>query len=157
MDHPPEPRVPATGSRLGEHASRPSIRLERCVEWADNDPSGHWHNTAALRMVESAERVLFDRLGLVDIYGRLPRVHISVDFRLPLRFNEIAEIVLEVVDVGRTSITYRADISRRGEICAELRMVAVLRDDEGQPTSWSDEQRLLLTTAGPQRPATAQP
>jgi len=82
----------------------------------------------------------------------MPRVHITVDFRLPLRFNELAEIVLEVAEVGRTSITYRADISRAGEICAQLSFVAVLRDEQGRPTSWTDETRRLLATAGPQPP-----
>lgn len=141
-------------STLGEDPSRASVRLERRIEWADTDASGHWHNTAALRLVEWAERILLDRLGLLeDSYGRMPRVHITVDFRLPLRFNELAEIVLEVAEVGRTSVTYRADISRSSEICAQLRFVAVLRDEHGRPTKWSDETRRLLMTAGPQPPA----
>lgn len=157
MKPPPEHRQPARALRpnstLGEHPSRASLRLERRIEWADTDASGHWHNTAALRLVEWAERILLDRLGLLEeSYGRMPRVHITVDFRLPLRFNELAEIVLEVVEVGRTSIAYRADISRAGEICAQLSFVAVLRNEQGRPATWPDETRRLLTTAGPQRP-----
>ncbi|MCP9485722.1 MAG: hypothetical protein MSC30_07660 [Gaiellaceae bacterium MAG52_C11] len=133
--------------------ARASLRLERRIEWADTDASGHWHNTAALRFVEWAERILLDRLGLLeDSYGRMPRVHITVDFRLPLRFNELAEIVLEIIEVGRTSVTYRADISRGGEIAAQLCFVAVLRGDDGRPTAWAEETRRLLTTAGPQVP-----
>ena len=29
-----------------------SIRIQRRIEWSDTDASGHWHNTAAFRMIE---------------------------------------------------------------------------------------------------------
>ncbi len=138
---------PSPSRRVGADTdgSRPSIRVLRTIEWADTDASGHWHNTAAFRLIEVAERVLISSVGLHDVYGQMPRVHISADFLKPLRFNEVAEIELTVAEVGRTSVTYRADISRDGDLCARLRFVAVLRDENGRPTSWSDDQRRRLS------------
>ena len=57
----PEPRnrkeVPVEAmSRLHPRAS-----VERTVEWVDTDASGHQHNSAVMRWVESAEAELFLR------------------------------------------------------------------------------------------------
>jgi len=55
--------------------------------------------------------------------------------------------------VGTTSVTYEVTISSRGEPCVRARSVAVLLDRiRGSPVKWSDQYRLLLETAGPQRP-----
>lgn len=143
-DEPPQP-LRSRDTDVAGDGSRPAIRVRRTVEWADTDASGHWHNTAAFRFIEAAERVLLASVGLEDVYGRMPRVHITADFRKPLCFSEVAEIEIAVADVGRTSITYMADITRDGDICARLRFVAVLRDEEGRPTSWTDAQRRRLS------------
>lgn len=135
-------------------SERASIRVERRIEWVDTDASAHWHNTAAIRVLESAESVLHERLGILDLIyseGGLPRVHMEVDYWKPIRYNEIAEIVLEVAALGRTSITYDAAVSRRGEFCARMQVVAVLRRCAG-PQPWPEKIRQLLLTAGPQRP-----
>lgn len=123
----------------------------------DTDASGHWHHTAALRLIEWAESILLERLGILeDVYGRgLPRVHIELDFRSPIRFNELAEIGLEVVDLRRSSITYRAEIACRGEVCAAGSIVAVIRDASGRAAPWPDDHRDRLLTAGPQAPLLA--
>lgn len=130
-----------------------SIHIQRRIEWSDTDASGHWHNTAALRLIEWAERALLDRLGLVEeIYGELPRVRYEVDYRRPLYFNELADIFLEVVDVRRTSVTYQAKIASDGKLCVEARLIAVLRDGEGRTRTWPEDYRRRLLTAGPQPP-----
>lgn len=134
--------------------SRPaSIRIQRRIEWSDTDASGHWHNTAAFRMVEWAETALFERLGLLDdLYGHLPRVHISADFRRLLDHRDLVDATLEVLELGESSARYRFTIERDGELCVEATVVVALRNPDGSRRPWPEHARRLLLTAGPQAP-----
>ncbi len=128
---------------------RPSIAITRRIQWFDTDASTKYHNTAPLRLMEEAEAALLDRVGLVhEIYGFLPRVHATIDYRRPLRFWDEVEIRLEVLDLGDTSISYGFSITKEGDICAEGRVVAVLIDGEGAPRRWSQEHRRAFDRAG---------
>ncbi|MBA2524599.1 MAG: acyl-CoA thioesterase [Pyrinomonadaceae bacterium] len=128
-----------------------SIRLQRRLEWIDTDASGHWHNTVVIRWLEWAEGVLLDRLGMLqELYGHLPRVRIEAEFRRPLHYNDLADIELEVAEVGRSSVTYACRVLHEGELCAELRVVCVLRGADGRAASFRDDLRELLLSAGEQ-------
>jgi YbgC/YbaW family acyl-CoA thioester hydrolase len=128
-----------------------SIRVQRRIEWPDTDASGHWHNTAAFRLVEVAETALLERIGLLrQIYGRLPRVHIRADFKELLRFRDLLDCHIRVARIGRTSITYDFQIWREDELCVEAEVVAVLLTPDGDKAEWTKDQRDLLLTAGPQ-------
>ena len=129
-----------------------SIRISRSLEWSDTDASGHWHHTAALRLVESAESALRERLGLggTGYAGSMPRVRLEVDFRRPVRFGEWLDVDLWVAAVGVSSVTFAAQISCEGAVCAEVRVVAVLRGGDGQACPWSEADRQRWLTAGPQ-------
>src|SRR6266542_2123060 len=71
-----------TPGRTATDRGPASIRLQRRIEWWDTDASGNYHNTAAFRLLESAETLLLGRLGLLhDVYGRLPRARLEADFR----------------------------------------------------------------------------
>ena len=131
-----------------------SIRIQRRIEWSDTDASGAYHNTAAFRLMEAAETALVERLGLIeDIYGRHPRAHVSADFLRPLFFRDLVDVTIEVVAVGRTSVTYDVEISRDAEPCVRGRLVAVLMDAiGGDPQPWPPRERRLFETAGEQRP-----
>ncbi len=131
-----------------------SIVVQRRIEWSDTDASGAYHNTAIPRFMEAAETALLDRLGFLDdVYGRLPRVHVEVDFLRPLWHRDLVDVALTVAAVGRTSITYEVEIRREGEACARGRAVAVLLDRAGgTPVPWPEPYRLLLASAGPQLP-----
>jgi len=128
-----------------------SIVVRRRVEWADTDASGKYHNTVAFKLAEQAETRLLTALGLADeIYGRLPRVHMSVDMTEPLRFNDEVEVELRVEEVGRTSLTYGFAIRREGTEVARGRMVAVLLRASGEKQEWDPRHREILATAGAQ-------
>jgi YbgC/YbaW family acyl-CoA thioester hydrolase len=131
-----------------------SIVIQRRIEWSDTDASGNYHNSAAFRLIEHAETALLDRLGsLHEVYGRLPRVHISADFLRPLGFKDLIDVHVAVADVGRTSVTYEFDISSGGASAVHGRTVAVLLSKAGgEPVAWNDDLRHRLLTAGPQRP-----
>lgn len=126
------------------------IVMQRRIEWWDTDASGNYHNTAAFRLLESAETLLLDRLGFLhEIYGRHPRVRLEANFHRPLLFHDLLDVHLEVAAVGRTSISYHMQIRRDEEVCVEVEAVAVLLDQaRGRPVEWPDEYRRLLLTSG---------
>jgi acyl-CoA thioester hydrolase len=127
----------------------PRVTLRRRIQWFDTDSSTKYHNTAPLRLMEEAEVALLDGLGIVrEVYGWLPRAHVTIDYRRPLHFWDDVEVDLEVVEVGRTSITYAFRIRHDADLCADGRVVAVLIDEEGKPRSWPDDWRRLLTGEG---------
>jgi YbgC/YbaW family acyl-CoA thioester hydrolase len=136
-----------------ENAGPASVRIQRRIDWSDTDASGAWHNTAAFRLLEAAETALMDRLGfLQDVYGRHPRVHIEADFRKPLFFRDVVDVRVRVASVGRTSVTYDAEIARADdeEVCAVAKLVAVYLDRiGGTPQPWPEEYRQAFASAGP--------
>ncbi len=124
--------------------------ITRRIQWAHTDASGWYHNTAVLLLIEEAEHVLFDELGILDeIISTVPRVRVEVDFRSFLRFWDEVEILVRVEEVGRTSITERFELRRDGALCAEARVVAVHVDAEGKPQPWTEEHRRLLAGGAP--------
>jgi len=127
-----------------------SVVVRRRIQWFDTDSSTKYHNTAPLRLMEEAEVVLLDRLGIVkEVYGWLPRAHVTVDYRRPVRFWDEVEVRVEVAEVGRTSVTYSLEVREGAEVCAEGRVVAVLIDGDGRPRAWPEEWRRLLLESGP--------
>jgi acyl-CoA thioester hydrolase len=128
-----------------------SVVITRRIQWFDTDASTKYHNTAPLRLMEEAEVVLLDRLGILrEVYGKLPRAHASIDYRTPLRFWDECEVRVEVSDVGRSSITYAFTIAGpEGQVASEGRVVAVLVDDEVKPRAWPQDFRSLLLESGP--------
>jgi YbgC/YbaW family acyl-CoA thioester hydrolase len=128
----------------------PSVTIRRRIQWFDTDSSTKYHNTAPLRLMEEAEAALLDRLGIVrEVYGWLPRAHVTLDYHRPLRFWDQVEVRVEVAEVGHTSVTYEFSIRKDGAACADGRVVAVLIDDEGRPRPWPEEHRRLLLGSGP--------
>ena len=123
----------------------PRVTIHRRIQWFDTDSSTKYHNTAPLRLMEEAEASLLDQLGIVrQVYGWLPRVHVTIDYLRPLRFWDEVEVDLEIVDVGRTSVTYAFAVSKGQERCAEGRVAAVYIDEEGSPRPWPGDYRRLL-------------
>ena len=127
----------------------PEITIRRRIQWFDTDASTKYHNTAPLRLIEEAEAALLDRLGIVrEVYGSMPRAHVSVDFRRPLRFWDEAEVTLSVEALGDSSITYAFTIRAGDDLAAEGRVVAVYIGDDARPRTWPDAYRRLLDPTG---------
>jgi acyl-CoA thioester hydrolase len=99
--------------------------------------------------MEEAEAALLDRLGIVrEVYGWLPRRHVTIEYLRPLRFWDEVEVDVEVAELGRTSVTYTFRIRRDDVAHAEGRVIAVLIDQDGRPQPWSDRYRTLLLGDG---------
>lgn len=130
-----------------------SVIVQRRVEWPDTDAAGHYHHSTVVRWVEAAEAVLYERLGLTSLFGRIPRVRYEVEYSARLWFGDVVDIAFGVADLGRTSITYAFEVSRGEEVAAAGTMVAVSSDPAGGGTEpWSDEVRSAFTTSGPLAP-----
>ncbi len=56
-----------------------------------------------------------------------PSVHASADFLTPLRFGDVARVVLETLEVGKKSLTcrYRIYQGETDVLCAQLKVVTV--------------------------------
>ena len=123
--------------------------VRRRIEWADTDASGWYHNTAVLRLIEEAENDLLDALGLLgEVTGRIPRVHITIDFRKVLRFRDEVDVHVGVEDVGESSTSYRFELRHAGDVAAEGRFVTALVDPDGRKRPWPQAQKNALLTAG---------
>ncbi len=123
----------------------PEITVRRRIQWFDTDASTKYHNTAPLRLMEEAEAALLDELGIIkEVYGKMPRAHVSVDYRRPVRFWDEVDVHLRIAEVGRTSITYRFEIRDSSAVYAEGTVVAVYIASDGKPSAWTDGYRALL-------------
>lgn len=129
-----------------------SISIRRKVEWVDTDASGHWHNTAVVRLCEMAESALFAALGLEDVFysNGAPRVRMEAHYLRSARFGDEVEITCSVSDVGRSKIVLSHEVGVRGDVLARLDVTAVLVDEGGSPRSFDSEVRRTLLEAGPQ-------
>lgn len=129
------------------------ILVQRKVEWSDTDASGHYHNSLAFRLLEVGETALLQQLGLLEqLYGRMPRVHVSADFQSLLYFGDVIDIAFKITSVGTSSITYDVEIRRGEEVCVKGRVVAVLIGSSGTPRPWPDDYKKMLLNAGPVTP-----
>ena len=82
------------------------FKLTRRVDFSDTDMAGIMHFSNFFRFMEAAEQAFFRSLGF-SIYDTRrhpgigwPRVHATCDFRHPLRFEDLVEIHLQVVENG---------------------------------------------------------
>ena len=132
-----------------------SITLVRRIEWMDTDASGAYHWSTVFRLLEAAEAVLHDRLGIRDhTFGRTPRVHVSCDYRRELAFFDVARTVLTVAEVGRSSVRYAFSVfpGEEAEPAAEGEIVAVhvTGAPGGTADPWPPEIREWLENGGDQ-------
>ena len=125
----------------------PTITIKRRVEWMDTDAAGIWHHSTVIRWAEDAEAELHRQLGIVQrTFGATPRVNIEFNYGVPLRFDDEVDVVITVVALGNTSITYQIDVDRNGVSIAKGRMVAVFTDMEsGAKKVWPQDIRQLLS------------
>ena len=131
-----------------------SVVVQRRIDWSDTDASGHYHNATVWRLVEAAEALLHDRLGIrTQTFGRTPRVRTTAEHRAPLYFYDLVDVQLTVAAVGRASLTYRFEVRRGDLVAASGDLVCVLVDrGGGSSTPWPDDWRAALQQAGPQPP-----
>ncbi|MFI6157137.1 acyl-CoA thioesterase [Kitasatospora sp. NPDC051170] len=133
------------------------MAIERRVEWSDTDAAGHYHFSAVQRWAEAAEAALLRRLGLAELFGRIPRVHFEADYRERLWFGDVVRTELRVVRVGGSSLHYAFEVHGPTGLAAAGRMSVVhavppttggARPKGSEP--WPEPVRRALAEAGPQ-------
>jgi acyl-CoA thioester hydrolase len=132
------------------------ITVTRPLEWMDTDAAGIWHYSTTIRFVEHAELELHRQLDVVDVtFGKTPRARIEIDFRSSVRFGDDVSTTLLVTEVGRTSISYRFELSTPHGLAAEGRIVTVLVGPDTRPIEVPDDVRAALLDGQPRRSGVA--
>jgi len=114
------------------------FRIQERVRWSDIDSSGIILWSAYTRLVELAETELFRAAGFpygtlwdqLDIW--LPRVQFHIDYRSPVRLDDLLDVEIWVARIGRSSIRFELAMKKQdGQSTAEgyLVIVAISRTD----------------------------
>jgi len=112
--------------------------IQERVRWSDIDSSGIILWSAYTRLVEMAETELFRAAGFpygslwdrLDIW--LPRVQFHIDYRSPVRLDDLLDIEIWIARIGRSSIRFELAMKKAdGQLAAEayLVIVAISRSD----------------------------
>jgi acyl-CoA thioester hydrolase len=116
------------------------FRTTRRVEFADTDMAGIVHFANFFRYMEAAEVEFLRARGLsvkLDWEGQkigFPRVSASCDYLRPVRFEDLLEVTVRVLRIGRKSVTYAFEFSKDGQLFARGQISAVCcRIQEDKP------------------------
>ncbi|NOY30835.1 MAG: acyl-CoA thioesterase [Planctomycetes bacterium] len=112
------------------------FRTTRLVEFHDTDMAGIMHFAAFYRYMASAEHELFRSLGMslcpLDERGSrddqsltFPRVSASCDFKSPARCEEVLDIEVRLVKLGKKSLTFHFEFTHEGREVASGQMTSV--------------------------------
>jgi acyl-CoA thioester hydrolase len=113
-------------SEAGRH------RLQERIRWSDIDSSGIILWSAYTRLVEMAETELFRVAGFpygtlwdqLDVW--LPRVQFHIDYRSPVRLDDLLDVEIWISRIGRSSIRVELAIKNQdGGLAAEAYLVVV--------------------------------
>ena len=114
------------------------FKIQERVRWSDIDSSGIILWSAYTRLVEMAETELFRAAGFpygslwdrLDIW--LPRVQFHIDYRSPVRLDDLLDVEIWIGRIGRSSIRFELAMKKQdGGLVAEgyLVVVAISRAD----------------------------
>lgn len=107
------------------------FRTTRRVEFHDTDMAGIVHFSNFFRFMEAAEveflrsRGLSVRLPWEGHPIGFPRVAASCDYLSPARFEDVLDVTVRVLKVGRKSVTYGFEFSLEGHPVARGQVSAV--------------------------------
>lgn len=114
----------------------PEMSISRRLAWPDTDGAGQWHHSTVWRWVEEAEAEMHRYLEITaHTFGFTPRRYVEAEFFRPVLFDQIVTITIRVQAVGRTSVTYVADVAQEEAAVARVLMTAVLVSN-GTPRAW---------------------
>jgi acyl-CoA thioester hydrolase len=113
--------------------------MQERVRWSDIDSSGIILWSAYTRLVEMAETELFRAAGFpygslwdrLDIW--LPRVQFHIDYRSPVRLDDLLDVEIWIARIGRSSIRFEFAMKKAdGQLAAEgyLVIVAISQVDD---------------------------
>lgn len=107
------------------------FRTQRRVEFGDTDMAGIVHFSNFFRFMEAAEVAFLRERGLhvswsdQGVRWGFPRVSATCDYFKPARFEDVLDIFVTVVQVGRKSVSYRHEFRLGPDLIAEGKITAV--------------------------------
>jgi YbgC/YbaW family acyl-CoA thioester hydrolase len=107
------------------------FRTTRLVEFGETDMAGIVHFANFFRYMEAAEHAFLRSRGLsvaMEWEGQaigFPRVSASCDYLRPVRFEDVLGITVEVVRVGRKSVSYAVEFHLGRQLVARGGLTAV--------------------------------
>jgi acyl-CoA thioester hydrolase len=119
------------------------FRIKRRIEFRDTDAAGMAHFSVFFVMMEQAEHELLRHLGLSvmlsDDEGPLsfPRVAARCDYQRAVKFEDVLDVEVSIVRLGKKSVTYECTFTHEGKPVASGQTTAVCCrfDGEGTPHS----------------------
>lgn len=108
----------------------------RTVPLADTDMAGIVHFSRILCYAEEAEHDALRAIGVdvISTEGGFPKVHVSCDYRKPLRYGDAISVTLQLQKPRKKVLTWSFQIYRGDELVAEGTLITVFVNSEGQPT-----------------------
>ena len=111
------------------------------VRLRDVDFMGHVNNAVYATYLEQAREAFFEEVldvSLVEVGTVL--VNLEIDYRRPIEATDNVEIILDVTELGTSSIPMEYEVRADGELAATARTVQVLVDEDGDakplPAEW---------------------
>ena len=112
--------------------------IEERVRWGDVDAASIIFYGSYIRFFEIAETELFRSVGMpygkvfeeLDIW--LPRVQFHIDYRSPVKLDDLVDVEIWISRIGRSSIRFELSMKNQdGGLAAEayLVIVAISRQD----------------------------
>ncbi|MCS6853045.1 MAG: acyl-CoA thioesterase [Gemmataceae bacterium] len=133
------------------------FRTSRRVEFVDTDTANIVHFSNFFRFMESAECEFLRHHGLSVVMtwqGQaigFPRRAASCEYLKPARFEDVLDIVVTVLKIGHSSVTYGHEFFLRGELIARGQVSTVccrvLDDRRIEPIAIPAEIRRVLEEA----------
>lgn len=102
----------------------PQFKTTRRIEFVDTDAAGMAHFSVFFIFMEQAEHELLRHLGLsvmlCDEIGPIsfPRVATRCDYQRAVKFEDVLDIEVAVVRLGKKSVTYEFNFSHQGRAVA---------------------------------------
>lgn len=129
------------------------MKFTRKVLFSETDASGRAHFTSLLKWAEDAEHQALLKLG-VPVFENgqgWPRVHVSCDYKNPVRFGDEISVELSLKKLGNSSLTWAFQIvvPDEGQV-AEGQMTTVFCSSEGKATPLEESWTQALSVAFPQ-------
>ena len=120
-----------------------SYKTTRRIEFRDTDAAGMMHFSVFFIYMEEVEHELLRYLGLsvvlADEVGPIsfPRVAARCDYQRAVAFEDILDIEVAIVRLGKKSVTYEFNFSHAGRPVAsgEITTVCCRMESDGTPKS----------------------
>ncbi|MXR41054.1 acyl-CoA thioesterase [Halobaculum sp. WSA2] len=102
------------------------------VRYRDLDPMGHVNNAVYATYLEEVRTAFFrEEVGIDLADSRAALASIEIEFRAPVEGTGAIRAVLDVVDVGTTSLTFGYELYHEGLLVAEGETVQVAIGEDG--------------------------